>query len=213
MQGSGAVLRRSAGAVSFLALAGLALAGLSREAPAQAPPVGGGPAVGYTASFKVQGYGPKLRGRVYGAPGKERRETTEPVPGPILILRYDLGVAWTLLATGPHYTEFPLRAPGTPAPAPGMPTGLTPLEDDDINDVPATKYAFPGGPTGPGGEIWLSREGIALRIDGEPRPGFPELRFELDNLRIGPQDPALFELPPGYTKVDPQAPPPAAPTQ
>jgi hypothetical protein len=192
-------------------LIGLVLAAAMASGTAEAqtpPPIGGGPAAEYTAEFKVQGYGPKLRGRVYGAPGKERRESADPWGGATLIFRYDLGVAWTILRTGPYYTEFPLRPPGTPAPAPGaMPPGLSRLESDDINDVPATKYAYPGG------EIWLSAEGIALRIDGVPRAGYPEIRFELDNLRVGPQDPALFELPQGYTRFDPSQPPPAANAQ
>jgi hypothetical protein len=76
-----------------------------------------------------------------------------------------------------------------------------PIENDDINDVPATKYAFPATATGPGGYVWLSAEGIALRIDARPRPGDPEIRFELDNLRYAPQNPALFELPPGARRL------------
>lgn len=196
------------GLIGMVLAAALAAALASAGASAQTPPVGGGPNAEYTAEFKVQGYGPKLRGRVYGAPGKERRESADPWGGSTLIFRYDLGVAWTILSTGPYYTEFPLRPPGTPAAPPGaFPPGLTRLESDDINDVPATKYAYPGG------EIWLSAEGIALRIDGVPRAGYPEIRFELDNLRRGPQNPALFELPPGYTRFDPSAPPPAASTQ
>jgi hypothetical protein len=84
--------------------------------------MGGGPAADYTAEFKVQGYGPKLRGRVYGAPGKERRESADALGRfATLIFRYDLGVAWTILATGPYYTEFPLRPPGVPAPVPRRP--------------------------------------------------------------------------------------------
>lgn len=172
---------------------------------------GGGPAGDYTAEFKIQGYGPKLRGRVYGAPGKERRETADPWGGSTMIFRYDLGVAWTILPNGRFYTEFPLRPPGTRAMPPGsVPPGLARIEDDDINDIPATKYAFPASPAGPGGYVWLSREGIALRIDGQPRPGFPEIRFELDNLHYGQQNAGMFELPPGYQRVNPAAPAPMA---
>jgi hypothetical protein len=182
---------------------------------AQSPPPGavggGGPGADYTAEFKVQGYGPKLRGRVYGAPGKERRETADPWGGSTMIFRYDLGVGWVIPSSGPYYTEFLLRPPGTPVLPPGsVPPGLARIEDDDINDVPATKYAFPPTGTGPGGYVWLSREGIALRIDGQPQPGFPEIRFELDNLRYGPQNPALFELPAGYRKFSPQPAPVAS---
>jgi len=172
---------------------------------------GGGPAVDYAAEFKIQNFGPKVRGRVYGAPGKERRETPDPWGGSTIIFRYDLGVAWLIVPGGPRYTEFPLRPPGSAALPPGVvPPGLARLEDDDINDIPATKYAFPPTPSGPGGQVWLSREGIALRIDGQPRPGFPEIRFELDNVTYAPQNPNLFELPAGYQRIDPQMPPTAA---
>jgi len=192
--------------------------GLAQNAPPAASPPpqgtgvgGGGPATDYTAAFKIQGYGPTVRGRAYGAPGKERRETPDPWGGSTIIFRYDLGMAWTILPGQPRYIEFPLRPPGTPALPPGsVPPGLARIEDDDINDVPATKYAFPPTNTGPGGYVWLSREGIALRIDGQPQPGLPEIRFELDNVTYAQQNPALFELPAGYQRVDPQMPPTAA---
>ncbi|MCC7048842.1 MAG: hypothetical protein IT562_19160 [Alphaproteobacteria bacterium] len=193
----------------------LAASGAGRVAAQTPPPAsavwGGGAAADYTAEFKIQNFGAKLRGRVYGAPGKERRETADPWGGSTMIFRYDLGVAWTILPNSRFYTEFPLRPPGTrPVPPGTLAPGLARIEDDDINDIPATKYAFPASPAGPGGYVWLSREGIALRIDAQPRPGFPEIRFELDNLRHGPQNAALFELPPGYQRVNPAAPPPMA---
>lgn len=211
---------RIARTVLSVAAVGAVLA--AGEAPAQYPPPapqgtgigGGGPAADYTAEFKIQNFGPKVRGRVYGAPGKERRETADPWGGSTMIFRYDLGVAWLILPGAPRYTEFPLRPPGSPALPPGaVPPGLARIEDDDINDIPATKYAFPPTPAGPGGHVWLSREGIALRIDGQPRPGFPEIRFELDNLTYAPQNPNLFELPAGYQRIEPPMPPTAAAPQ
>lgn len=182
-------------------------------AAAQIPAGGGGPAVEYSADFKIQNYGPKMRGRMYGAPGRERRETPDPWGGTTLILRYDRGVVWTIYPNG-GYTEFPLRPPGAAAPPPGaLPPGLARIEEDDINDVPATKYAFPPSPTGPGGEVWISREGIALRVDTRPGPGVREVRFELDNVRYGPLNPGIFELPPGARRMNPPLPPMAGAPQ
>src|SRR5262249_18729775 len=92
-------------------------------------------------------------------------------------------------------------------PPTGAPPSLTFLEQDDINDVPASKYRFPGPPGGIGGEIWLTEDNIALRIDSRAWPGAPEIRFELDHLVRGPQNPALFEIPAGYRKAPPPPPP------
>jgi hypothetical protein len=192
-----------------LPLALLLVLGSGAAGWAQTPPVAGtGPKADYTAEFKLQGYGgPTVRGRVYGAPGKERREIADVWGGTTLILRYDLGLAWTLQAGRPFYTEFPLTRPAAGA-APGAPPpGLVFRENDDINDVPAAKYDFPAVPGGSPGEIWLTPDGIALRIDARAVPGASETRFELDHLVRGPQDPALFEIPPGYRKV-PGPPPP-----
>lgn len=198
----------------LLALA--AVLGLGASAGrAQSPPAApaAGPRSDYTAEFKLQGYGgPTVRGRVYGAPGKERREIADIWGGTTLILRYDLGLAWTLVAGRPFYGEFPLSRPETVAPG-AVPPGLVFRERDDINDVPASRYDFPPTSGGPGGEVWLTEDGIALRIDGRAVPGAPEIRFELDNLVRGPQNPALFEVPPGYRKMGAPPPPVTPPAQ
>lgn len=175
----------------------------AQTVPPSAVPPSGGPRADYAAEFKLQGYGgPTVRGRIYGAPGKERREIADIWGGTTLILRYDLGVAWTLVAARPFYAESPLSG----QPAAGAP-GLVFREHDDINDVPASKYEYPAPPGGIGGEIWLTEDGIALRIDGRAWPGAPEIRFELDKLVRAPQNPSLFEVPPGYRK-QPSPPPP-----
>ncbi|MCK6449480.1 MAG: hypothetical protein L6R19_01265 [Alphaproteobacteria bacterium] len=201
--------QKTAMLLALAALIGPGAAGARAQTPPTAPV--GGPRAEYTAEFKLQGYGgPKVRGRVYAAPGKERREIADIWGGTTLILRYDLGLAWTLVAGRPFYSEFPLSRT-EPAPAPGaVPPGLVFRERDDINDVPASRYDFPAAAGGTGGEIWLTEDGIALRIDGGAAPGAPEIRFELDNLVRGPQDPARFEVPQGYRKLGAPPPPPLA---
>jgi hypothetical protein len=55
-----------------------------------------------------------------------------------------------------------------------------------------------------GGFSWRTKEGIQVKLDLLYKEGEEKHRMttELRNLKIGPQDPQLFEVPPGYTKLD-----------
>jgi hypothetical protein len=55
-----------------------------------------------------------------------------------------------------------------------------------------------------GGFSWRTKEGIQVKLDLLYKEGEEKHRMttELRNLKIGPQDPQLFEIPPGYTKLD-----------
>jgi len=52
------------------------------------------------------------------------------------------------------------------------------------------------------GTMWVSREGIMIRgIFTDPAQGNKPVTIDLKNLKIGQQDPALFEIPAGYNKM------------
>src|SRR6185437_15447616 len=55
------------------------------------------------------------------------------------------------------------------------------------------------------GYVWLTREGIPMRLDGMYTPaqgGKPTpFHMELSNVRVGPQDPALFDVPQNMVKL------------
>lgn len=55
-----------------------------------------------------------------------------------------------------------------------------------------------------GGFIWTSKEGITVKLDAISVDKSSKERFsiELKNLHVGKQDPALFEIPAGYTRMD-----------
>ena len=55
-----------------------------------------------------------------------------------------------------------------------------------------------------GGFSWRTKEGIPLKVDLLYKQGEEKHRMttELHNLKIGPQDPQLFEIPADYTKFD-----------
>lgn len=55
-----------------------------------------------------------------------------------------------------------------------------------------------------GGFFWTTKEGITVKMDMLSKEGDRKMRMtsELTNLKIEKQDPALFEIPAGYTKND-----------
>ena len=55
-----------------------------------------------------------------------------------------------------------------------------------------------------GGFMWMSKENIMVKMDAVSIEKGEKNRFktELTNIKIGKQDPALFEIPPGFEKMD-----------
>jgi hypothetical protein len=56
--------------------------------------------------------------------------------------------------------------------------------------------------------LWLSRDGIPMECEGSfiNRKGkISTVRWELRHVRIGAQDPRLFEVPADYSKLPPEA--------
>ena len=55
------------------------------------------------------------------------------------------------------------------------------------------------------GLAWATKQRIVLRMEGTVVRGAREqpLTLELQNLKIGPVDPALFAVPAGYRKLPP----------
>jgi hypothetical protein len=59
-------------------------------------------------------------------------------------------------------------------------------------------------PVGEDGRFWwMTKEGIMMKLDViSVDKGKDRMKMELDNLKIGKQDSALFEVPSGYSKMD-----------
>lgn len=157
----------------------------------------------YAAEYRIESQGMVSAGRVYAAPGKERREMNGPSGPLVVILRHDLRLVWTLMPPSRAYAETP--APPPPAP----PAPATAIGEAVIEGIPTTKYrlgpaAAAGGPDASAqGHVWLTADGIPIRIEQSGSQGGRPIgvMVTLKNLRIGRQDPALFEVPAGYRKV------------
>src|SRR5581483_5373354 len=85
-----------------------------------------------------------------------------------------------------------------------------PVGHETIGGIATTRYrvdeTVPEGHAE--GEIWLSRDGIPMRLEGrftKPNGKQSTIRWELHHVRIGPQPAALFEPPAGFSHLPAEA--------
>jgi hypothetical protein len=81
------------------------------------------------------------------------------------------------------------------------------MGEETLNGVKVTKYKTIATSTDGkkyGGFSWRTKEGISIKTDLLYKEGNEKHRMmtELKNVKIGSQDPKLFEVPEGFTKFD-----------
>jgi hypothetical protein len=85
------------------------------------------------------------------------------------------------------------------------------IGEEAVGDLPAVKYRVESR-TALGEEFrglaWLGAHRIVLKLDGELKRGRRTrgITMTLSDLRVGPLDPALFQVPADYTPVEPRKP-------
>src|SRR6266545_3874148 len=148
------------------------------------------------------------QGKIWTMPGKERHEQAIQAFRPVFLLRGDnpLGeVVLPQLRTIVQFTMPPeLRLLSHP--------DLTknPVGPETVNGIATTKYKIdqtvPEGHAA--GTLWLSRDGIPMKLTGSftaSNGKVSTVRWELRHVKIGPQPAALFEAPQGFSKLPPEA--------
>lgn len=166
------------------------------------------PAVEYSGSIVSTANGEKREGRVYITPLKQRIEAKTSEVLTVGIKRLDKKLAWMLLPANKTYADvdFYILQMGA-LDLYTCDTKLEVLGSESINGVPATESAIQSScpnESGFKGKVWLTKDGIVMRTDGvaSTPEGQGQYEFELNNLQIGIQKPALFEVPADYKKVD-----------
>lgn len=162
--------------------------------------------VDYSAdsSMETEG-GMMMKSRIFHTADKERMEMGGG-EGMTTITRKDKKVVWQLM--GNMYMEMPMDSSN----AQGM-EGFDIVEQSEvgqetINGIKTTKskvVAVKKDGSGKfGGFFWTTKEGITVKMELLSKEGEKKMRMvsELTNLKIEKQDPALFEIPAGYTKND-----------
>ncbi len=149
--------------------------------------------------------GMTMKSRIYHTANKDRMEMGGS-DGMTSITRKDKKVVWQLM--GNMYMEMPMDTSNTSGIDAFDIVEQTEVGQETINGVKTTKskvVAVKKDGSGKfGGFFWTTKEGITVKMDMLSKDGDKKMRMTsaLTNLKIEKQDPALFEIPAGYTKND-----------
>lgn len=150
--------------------------------------------------------------QVYHIPGRERVEFDAGGQKMATIMLFDRKVAWILIPQMNAYTETNIERYISHTPQGFDVVEHTKVGTETVNGYKAVKYHTTfhikddaSGSTYTGsGYYWIVNDSIPIKMDlnGTDKKGKPyHVTIELTNLKIGPQDPSLFELPAGYHKM------------
>lgn len=137
---------------------------------------------------------------VHHSHGKERSEMQMEGMSMISIIRPDKKLAWQLMPMQKMYMEMDFAsAKKMSGKAPDDVT-IEKVGSDILDGINTTKYKILTKDKSAGGFIWLSPENIPVKMDFLSKEGKDKNRITmtLKNLKVEPQEAALFELPEGY---------------
>jgi hypothetical protein len=164
--------------------------------------------VGFSAERVLIINGQSYVGRMWHMPGEQRHEQDLAALRPIFILRAGTTIGDIILPKLHTVVEFALPKELSIL---GDPNLLRkPVGQETVNGIATTKYEVDEEkPQGRAvGVLWLSEEGIPMKCDASlatDKGKVSTIRWELRHVKIGTQDPALFEIPHDYAKLPPEA--------
>jgi hypothetical protein len=147
-------------------------------------------------------------GRLWRTPTALRYEPADTTRAQTIIVRFDRNTAWLLVPELKMVLETDLTALSQFSGLPTASEKLNPIEvgPETIDGMRTTKYRVSADDPKAGwfrGFVWRTAQGIVLKVDGEGehqgRQGIVHLQFK--NVRIGPQDPSLFDPPADYKRM------------
>ncbi|HEX6841639.1 MAG TPA: hypothetical protein VF113_08915 [Stellaceae bacterium] len=170
----------------------------------------GDAAVSYRANSTVTVNGRSYAGMVFHIPGRDRHEQQIQGIAEVVILDGVAMRGWLVLPRLSSYVEF--KFPQLMAELNAQALLRSPVGRETVNGVHTTKYRIDHTAADgmhAKGFAWVSGDGVLMRLAGDvSRPGMSHptaIELELDNLRLGKQDRALFDLPPGLTRLPGEA--------
>jgi hypothetical protein len=164
--------------------------------------------VGFSADRTLVVNGQTFHGRMVNMPGKERHEQNLNGIPSVFILRTDSPIGEAVLPKLHTVVQFVLPPELRLLAVSHLAKHA--VGHDTVNGIATTRYAVEEKvPEGHGtGTVWLSSQGIPMKIAGtftNTKGRVATLRWELSNVKIGPQPSALFDAPAGFTKLPAEA--------
>lgn len=157
----------------------------------------------YSADRIIETESGSFTGKVYATPERDRSEMSVGEMSTVIILRRDLQNGLMLMPSQKMYRELDFSEARKQAGAAPADVTIDAVGPDVIDAVATTKYKLVMKDGSAGGFIWLTDQGIPVKMDMLTKSGKKTERMTvtLRNLQVGAQDPALFEPPAGYTKM------------
>jgi outer membrane lipoprotein-sorting protein len=162
------------------------------------------PSVDYCADRVIEAKQGTMTQKVCASGLKERVQSTMAGMQMVSIVRHDKEVMWTLMPAQKMYMEIGLKQALAQEPAsPEIGVEIVEVGAEKIDGIAATKYRLKVREQSADSFVWLTRERIPLRFEVTVQEGGESQRvvMRLENLQVGKQDAALFELPAGYSKM------------
>jgi hypothetical protein len=184
--------------IAFVAICGL---GMAAQAEAGTLP---GPSVEYSADRVMETSSGTFNGKVYATKDKERSETSMGSMQSVMILRRDKQLGWMLMPSHKMYQTMDFaKAQAQAGAAPDDQVQITEVGPESVEGFQAKKFKMLMNDGSAGGFIWITEQGIPVKMDMLSKSGGEKSRMTitLKNLKIGAQDAQLFELPSGYTAM------------
>lgn len=162
------------------------------------------PTVEYSADRTIETEAGTMTGKVYSARDKERSETNMRGMQTVMILRRDKQLGYMLMPAQKMYQQMDFaKAQQQSGGQPADQVEITEVGSDTIEGQPTTKYKLIMKDGSAGGFMWITKDGIAVKLDAISKENGKKTRFTmtLSNLQIGTVDPSVFEVPAGYSAM------------
>ncbi|HVF16571.1 MAG TPA: DUF4412 domain-containing protein [Steroidobacteraceae bacterium] len=162
------------------------------------------PNVEYSADRVIETSSGTFTGKVFSAKDKERAEMNMGGMQSVMILRRDKQLGWMLMPAQKMYMTMDFaKAQQQSGAAPNDQVEITEVGTESIEGVSAKKFKMLMKDGSGGGFIWITEQGIPMKMDMLSKSGGEKSRMTvtLKNLKIGSQDTQLFDVPNGFTAM------------